>query len=172
MLVVCSVLVRGRVLLPAFWDRLSEGCAEVEELELLEDSIEGKVKVAEGYFKEVSKRIYQSDRKYRAHFDGDNMYKRTFTFPVRLVRTSLLSGLKFRDSRARLIFSNGMVESNRFVLFSDRNLTERASDWSKRVQDCAMSSAGSESRSHHRERRDHRTGRSSQPPKALTWHSP
>ena len=47
--------VRGRVLLPAFWDRLSDGCAEVEGLELLEDAIEGRVKVADGYFKEVSK---------------------------------------------------------------------------------------------------------------------
>ena len=47
-------LGRGRVLLPAFWDRLSEGCAEVEGLEVMEDSIVGKIKVAEGYFKEVS----------------------------------------------------------------------------------------------------------------------
>lgn len=43
------------MLLPAFWDRLSDGCAEVEGLELLEDAIEGRVKVADGYFKEVSK---------------------------------------------------------------------------------------------------------------------
>ncbi|CAM9674361.1 unnamed protein product [Ectocarpus fasciculatus] len=44
---------RGRVLLPAFWDKLSEGCsAEVEGLALSEDDIKGKVKQAEGYFKE------------------------------------------------------------------------------------------------------------------------
>ncbi|CAN0579952.1 unnamed protein product, partial [Ectocarpus sp. 12 AP-2014] len=44
---------RGRVLLPAFWDRLSDGCsAEVEGLTLSDDDINGKVKQAEGYFKE------------------------------------------------------------------------------------------------------------------------
>lgn len=54
---VCLLCVddkRGRVLLPAFWDRLSEGCEEVEGLTLSDDDIKGKVKKAEGYFKEVS----------------------------------------------------------------------------------------------------------------------
>ena len=47
---------RGRVLLPAFWDRLSEeACPEVEGLEMRDGYIEGKVKQAEGYFKEVRK---------------------------------------------------------------------------------------------------------------------
>lgn len=44
---------RGRILLPAFWDRLSEGCTEVEDLTLSDDDIKGKVKQTEGYFKEV-----------------------------------------------------------------------------------------------------------------------
>lgn len=43
------------MLLPAFWDRLSEGCEEVEGLTLSADDIKGKVKKAEGYFKEVSR---------------------------------------------------------------------------------------------------------------------
>lgn len=46
---------RGRVLLPAFWARLSEGCEEVEGLTLSEDDIKGKVNKAEGYFKEVGR---------------------------------------------------------------------------------------------------------------------
>lgn len=41
------------MLLPAFWDRLSEECKEVEGLTLSDDDIRGKVKKAEGYFKEV-----------------------------------------------------------------------------------------------------------------------
>lgn len=41
--------------MPAFWDKLSEGCsAEVEGLTLSDDDINGKVKQAEGYFKEVN----------------------------------------------------------------------------------------------------------------------
>lgn len=55
-LVSYLVSERGRVLLPAFWDRLSEGCKEVEGLTLSDDDIRGKVKEAEGYFKEVGGR--------------------------------------------------------------------------------------------------------------------
>lgn len=48
------VYYRGRVLLPAFWDILSEEvCTEVEGLEMREGYIRGTVKQADGYFKEV-----------------------------------------------------------------------------------------------------------------------
>lgn len=52
-LLSCFRPIRGRVLLPAFWDKLSEACAEVEGLRRTDETIEGRVKDAEGYFKEV-----------------------------------------------------------------------------------------------------------------------
>lgn len=52
--VIRMVHCRGRVLLPAFRDILSEEvCPEVEGLEIREGYIQGTVKQAEGYFKEV-----------------------------------------------------------------------------------------------------------------------
>ena len=88
-----SVLARGRVLLPAFWDRLSEGCTEVEGLELLEDSITGKVKAAEGYFKEVSKWGTSLIEIIGHRSMARDMFKRAFEFPVRLMRTQLFAWL-------------------------------------------------------------------------------
>lgn len=41
------------MLLPAFWRALNEDCAEVQDLKLHGSYIEGRVKQAEGYFKEV-----------------------------------------------------------------------------------------------------------------------
>lgn len=49
---------RGRILLPAFWDKLSNDCPEVEGLKRTDGAIEGSVKVAEGFFKEVKEFHY------------------------------------------------------------------------------------------------------------------
>lgn len=49
---------RGQILLPAFWDKLSNECPEVEGLERTDEAIEGSVKAAEGYFREVRRRRF------------------------------------------------------------------------------------------------------------------